>query len=71
MRILLSNHAIMRAKQRNITFEEITDCILKPDKLQVQENNTTCYKKLLASEQKDRQEYIPLTQNRSGGPRSF
>ncbi|MBK9510098.1 MAG: DUF4258 domain-containing protein [Cytophagaceae bacterium] len=46
MRIILSNHAIMRAKQRNISFEQITDCILNPDKVQPEPNGTICYKKL-------------------------
>jgi hypothetical protein len=46
MRIILSNHAIMRARQREITMEQITDCIQNPDELSDEPEGKKCYKKL-------------------------
>lgn len=47
MRIVLTNHARLRATQRGISFEEIVDCILNPDKLSTEPDSKVCYKKLL------------------------
>ncbi|WP_341226095.1 DUF4258 domain-containing protein [uncultured Arcticibacterium sp.] len=46
MRIILSNHARIRAQMRNISFEEIVECILNPDKITLEEDSKVCYKKL-------------------------
>ena len=46
MRIVLSNHARMRAQMRDITFEEIIDCITNPDQISEEEDQKLCYKKL-------------------------
>lgn len=46
MRIVLSNHARMRAEMREITFEQIIDCITNPDKITEEKDNKFCYKKL-------------------------
>lgn len=46
MRIILTNHARMRAMQRNITFEEIVECIANPDSSTKEKDSIICYKKL-------------------------
>ncbi len=46
MRIILTNHARLRAIQRNISFEEIMDCVLHSDNLVDEGNALVCYKKL-------------------------
>jgi hypothetical protein len=46
MRIILTNHARIRAIQRNISFEEIMDCVLHSDNFVNDGNDLICYKKL-------------------------
>jgi hypothetical protein len=46
MRIVLTNHARLRAIQRNIWFEEIVDCVMQPDHTHDQWDSLICYKKL-------------------------
>ena len=45
MRIILTNHARLRAAERGITFEEIVSAILDPDDSQIQDNGIFCFKK--------------------------
>ncbi len=49
MRIVLTNHARLRAAQRGISFEQIVDCITNPDQISEEPDNKYCYKKLLNS----------------------
>lgn len=46
MRIVLTNHARLRAAQRGISFEQIVDCILHPDQVSSEPGNKLCFKKL-------------------------
>lgn len=46
MRILLTNHARLRATQRGVSFEQIVDCILNPDQISIEPDSKVCYKKL-------------------------
>ena len=46
MRIVLSNHARMRAQMREVTFEEIVECITNPDATSLEAEGKKCYKKL-------------------------
>ena len=46
MRIVLSNHARMRAETRGVSFQEIVDCITNPDGISQEEDGKICYKKL-------------------------
>ena len=46
MRIVLSNHARMRAQMREVTFEEIVECITNPDATSLEVEGKKCYKKL-------------------------
>jgi hypothetical protein len=45
MRIILTNHARQRAKQRGVSIAAIWDCILRPDDIDVG-TDTRCYKKI-------------------------
>lgn len=45
MRIILTNHARLRAKERDISFLEIVDAMLNPDVVDEQGNNISCFKK--------------------------
>ena len=45
MRIILTNHARMRAQERWITINEIFSTIESPDKIEEQEENIICFKK--------------------------
>ena len=47
MRIVLSNHARMRAEMRGVSFEQIVDCITNPDQIDNEPDNKICYKRLL------------------------
>ena len=46
MHIVLTNHARIRANERNITFEEISETILHPDKITQQDTEIIVFKKL-------------------------
>lgn len=46
MRIVLSNHALLRARQREVTFEQVVDCIQNPDQISDEPEGKQCYKKL-------------------------
>ena len=46
MRIILTNHARLRASQRWISFEEIIDTIENPDEIRQQDDEVFCFKKL-------------------------
>lgn len=48
MRIILTNHARLRCAQRLISIQEITDCVIFPDKIETElswSEVVTCYKK--------------------------
>ncbi len=45
MRLILTNHARMRAQERGISFEEILGAIEYPDSVQEQEDQIFCFKK--------------------------
>lgn len=49
MRIILSNHALLRAGQRGVNMEQITDCIANPDSISDEPENKKCYKKFQGS----------------------
>jgi len=49
MRIILTNHARQRAKQRCISIAAIWDCVLRPDKVD-HKDAVYCYKKMGKSE---------------------
>ena len=46
MRIILTNHARIRANERGITFEEISETILHPDYVTQQDKEIFIFKKL-------------------------
>ena len=46
MRIILTNHARIRANERGITFEEISETILHPDHVTQQDKEIFIFKKL-------------------------
>ena len=45
MRIVLTNHARIRASERWISFEEIIEAIQNPDEIQQQDDEIFCFKK--------------------------
>ncbi len=46
MRIILTNHARLRAAQREVSFEQIVDCITNPDQISEEADDKLRYKKL-------------------------
>lgn len=46
MRIVLSNHALLRAQQRGVSFEQIIDCISNPDQVSDEPDGKKCFKKI-------------------------
>ena len=46
MRIILTNHARIRATERWISFADIIDAIQNPDEIQQQDDEIFCFKKI-------------------------